>query len=175
MILQLKYYGDPILRKKAQEVKEITPEIQQLARDMIETMEATDGIGLAATQVGHLLRIYVSNVDYEREDGEVIIGEPRVYINPVLSSPSEALVERSEGCLSIPKLYAAVVRPLSIVVDALDINGVPFRRECYGYLARNMMHENDHLNGVLFIDRIQGKARQELDAPLRAIKKKYAS
>ncbi|MCC5831990.1 MAG: peptide deformylase [Chlamydiales bacterium] len=173
MILQLRYYGDPVLRKKAQPVEEITDEIRQLCRDMIETMLAVNGIGLAAPQVGHLLRIFVSNVAYEDQEGEVHLGDPVVYINPVISEPSDMLVERSEGCLSIPKLYAAVARPLKITVEALDIEGNPFKKECYGYLARNIMHENDHLNGVLFIDRIKGKRRTLLEPELRRIKQHY--
>lgn len=173
MILDLCYYGDPILRQKAEDVKEITEEIRQFCRDMIETMLHYNGIGLAATQVGSLLRIFVSNVEREDENGEVHLSEPRVYINPVLINPSDVLVERSEGCLSIPKLYASVARPLSIDVEALDIDGKPFKRECYGYLARNMMHENDHLNGVLFIDRIKGKKRTILEPELKRIKQQY--
>lgn len=169
----MRYYGDPVLREKAKPVEEITDEIRELCHNMIETMLHYNGIGLAATQVGYLWRIFVSNVEFEDENGELHLGEPKVYINPVLTNPSETLVERSEGCLSIPKLYAAVTRPLKIELEALDIDGKPFREECYGYQARNRMHENDHLNGVLFIDRIKGKRRNELDAPLRRIKQQY--
>lgn len=175
MSLQLRYYGDPILRKRASEVTEITPEIRQLCLDMMKAMVDFNGIGLAAPQIGVLLRILVSNVEMEREDGELVIGAPKVYINPVLSNVSEAVVDRSEGCLSIPKLYAGVVRPYSITVNALDIDGKPFEKECTGYLARNIMHEVDHLNGVLFIDRIKGKKRKELESNLRRIKKQYFS
>lgn len=173
MILELRYFGDPILRQQASPVGEITPEIQQFCKDLIETMLHHKGIGLAAPQVGRLLRIFVSTVDYEDENGEIHEGEPRVYINPQLKSPSPTLVERSEGCLSIPKLYMGVLRPLTIQVEALDINGEPFTRDCYGYLARNMMHEMDHLNGVLFIDRIKGKLRKEIEPDLRLIRQKY--
>jgi len=173
--LELRYYGDPVLRQKAKPVEEITDEIRQLALDMIETMLACKGIGLAATQVGHLLRIFVSNVDYEDEEGEVLLCDPVVYINPVISNPSDMLVERSEGCLSIPKLNALVARPLSIEVEAMDLDGNLFKKECYGYLARNIMHENDHLNGVLFIDRIKGKRRTLLEPELRRIKQQYYS
>lgn len=174
MKLDLRYYGDPILRQKAEPVNEITDEIRQFAHDMVETMLAYNGIGLAATQVGRLLRIFVSNVEYEDEEGEVHLCEPIVYINPVLSNPSETLVERSEGCLSIPKLYAPVARPLTVEVEAMDVEGKLFKKECYGYLARNVMHENDHLNGVLYIDRIKGKRRTSLEADLRRIKHQYS-
>lgn len=173
MKLDLRYYGDPILRKKAEPIAEITPEIKQLANDMIETMLAMNGIGLAAPQVGHLLRMFVSIVVGEDENGEILYGEPSIYINPHILNPSEATVERSEGCMSIPQLYLPIIRPLSIRIEATDIEGNPFSRECYGYLARCMMHENDHLNGVLHIDRIKGKKRNEIEPILRRIKLKY--
>ena len=173
MILQMRYYGDPILRKRAQPVLEITDEIREICHNMIETMRHYDGIGLAAPQVGYLLRIFVSNVAYEDEKGDIHLCEPKVYINPTLSNPSDALVERSEGCLSIPKLYAAVARPLSIDLEAQDMEGTLFQEKCYGYQARNRMHEKDHLDGVLFIDRIKGKRRTELEPALRRIKQQY--
>lgn len=169
---ELKYYGDPVLRKKAKPIEEITDEIRHLALCMIEVMDQHKGCGLAATQVGVLYRLFVSNVDHEDESGEVHLGEPRVYINPIISNPSDILVERSEGCLSIPKLTLPIERPLSIEVKATDLEGREFKRECYGFLARNIMHENDHLNGVLYIDRFKGK-REELTQALRKIKQTY--
>lgn len=173
MILKLRYYGDPILRQTAKPVEAITDEVREICSNMLETMKHYDGIGLAAPQVGYLLRIFVSNVAYEDEKGELHLGEPKIYINPILTHPSEALVERSEGCLSIPKLYLAIARPLSIHLEATDIEGNPFHEECYGYQARNRMHENDHLNGVLFVDRIKGKRRTEIEPALRRIKQQY--
>ncbi len=174
MILQMRYYGDPILRQQAKPVEAITDEIREICKNMIATMNHYEGIGLAAPQVGYLLRIFVSPVDYEDENGELHLTDPKVYINPVLINPSDALVERSEGCLSIPKLYAAVARPLSIEIEAMDLDGNIFRETCYGYQARNRMHEVDHLNGVLFIDRIKGKRRTELEPTLRRIKQQYS-
>ena len=173
MILQLKYYGDPVLRKVAKPVEEITDEILEICQNMTETMLHYEGIGLAAPQVGYLYRIFVSNLDYEDENGELHLCEPKVYINPVLTNPSESLVERNEGCLSIPKLHVPLVRPLSIHLEATDIHGNPFQEECYGYQARNRMHENDHLNGVLTIDRIKGKRRTLIEPDLRRIKLQY--
>jgi peptide deformylase len=171
----MRYYGDPILRQMAKPVEAITDEIRELCHNMIASMLHYNGIGLAAPQVGHLLRIFVSNLDYEDENGEIHLGEPKVYINPILSNPSEALVERTEACLSIPTLSVPVARPLSVQLEATDLNGDLFKEECYGYQARNRMHENDHLNGVLFIDRIKGKRRSQLDPILRHIKQQYAS
>lgn len=173
MALKLRYYGDPVLRKKAEEIKEITQEIRDLAHGMIDVMLKARGCGLAGNQVGQLLRIFVSNMEREDEEGRVHYGEPRVYINPVISNPSEVMCEVSEGCLSIPKLHLPVVRPLTVEVEALDLDGKVFKQQCYGYLARNMMHENDHLNGVLFIDRIRGKKRNEIESYLRHIKDTY--
>jgi len=170
---QLRYYGDPILREKAQPVEEITEEVRQLVKEMLEFIKTHDALGLAAPQIGILLRIFVANVDYEDENGEVHVTEPTVYINPVLKNHSEAIVERTEGCLSVPKLYLAIPRPLSVTVEAMDINGNRFTRDMYGYAARNIMHENDHLNGVLFFDWLKGKRRTQIDPQLRLIKQKY--
>ena len=117
--------------------------------------------------------MFVCRVDHEDDKGEVQLGEPIVYINPTLSNPSEAVVERSEGCLSIPKLYVPVLRPLSVTIEATDLEGNQFTQECYGYKARVMMHENDHLNGVLHIDRVKGKLRTEIEQALRQIKQMY--
>jgi peptide deformylase len=173
MKLNLRYYGDPILREKAKPIQEITEEIRQLAHNMIETMLSLNGIGLAATQVGVLLRLFVSNVDYEDEQGEIHFCEPKVYINPVLSNPSHVVAERSEGCLSIPKLYVPVSRPLAITIEWQDLEGNLFKREVSHFLARNLMHETDHLNGVLTIDRLKGKRRTEVEPFLRRIKQHY--
>jgi peptide deformylase len=173
MILKLRYYGDPILRQTAKPVEEITDEIREFCHNMADTMKHYEGIGLAAPQVGYPLRIFVSNVAYEDEKGEVQLGETKIYINPILTNPSPTLVERSEGCLSIPKLYLAVARPLAIHLEATDLDGNLFQEACYGYQARNRMHENDHLNGILFFDRIKGKKRTEIEPILRRIKQQY--
>ena len=169
----MRYYGDQILRKTAKPIEEITDEIREICANMVETMLHYDAIGLAATQVGYLLRIFVSNVASEDANGELHLGAPKVYINPTLSNPSEALVERTEGCLSIPKFYPPILRPLSIDLTATDSSGQKFQEKCYGYQARNRMHENDHLNGILMIDRIKGKRRTEIEPTLRRIKQAY--
>jgi peptide deformylase len=175
VILKIRYYGDPILRQIAQPVGAITDEVREICHNLVETILHYDGIGLAAPQVGILLRNFVTNVESEDEKGELHLGEPKIYINPELSTPGSTIVDRSEGCLSIPKLYLAIPRPLTIRLDALDINGNPFHEECYGYQARNRMHEVDHLNGVLFVDRVKGKRRTEIEPTLRRIKQQYSS
>ncbi len=171
--LTLRYYGDPILREKAKPIEEITDEIRALAKAMIEIMIQKNGIGLAAPQVGVSLRMFVSNVLHEDRAGEVHTGPPRVFINPILSNPSSASVERSEGCLSIPKLYAPVLRPFSITIEASDLEGRRFTEHPEAYVARCMMHETDHLDGILFTDHVKGRRRSEMEAYLRTIKMRF--
>lgn len=171
MILDLKYFGDEVLRKKAEPVEKITDEIRELVKNMIATMNRWKGVGIAAPQVGVSLRIFVSNIDFEDDEGEIHFCEPKVYINPVLSNFGEIFVEKSEGCLSIPGLYAPVSRPLRVDVEALNLEEEIFTEKASRYLARCIMHETDHLNGILFIDRIKGKMRRDLEPELKKIQK----
>ncbi len=163
--LQLRYYGDAVLRKRAEAVSAVTEAEQQLAEQMLETLYATgNGIGLAATQVGILKRLII--VDIGEEDDETYV--PLVLFNPeLLSFDGEIIVE--EGCLSIPDVTAEVKRPEIIVVEGLDVQNEPIRIEADGLLARVLQHEIDHLNGVLFIDRISGLKRQLLKEELLKI------
>ncbi|MEI8125440.1 MAG: peptide deformylase [Parachlamydiaceae bacterium] len=174
MKLPLAYYGAPILRKKCKRVDKINDELRQLIHDMEETMMSLDGIGIAAPQVHHDLALFLVRVPKETESGEPEEEQTMVFINPKILEHSEEHWFRGEGCLSIPKVYGTVERPLRIKVEATDLNGSQFVHEYSDLEARAIMHENDHINGVLFIDRVQGKERQELDSALRAIKKKYA-
>lgn len=163
--LQLRYYGDPILRKRAEVVQEITDTERLLADDMLETLYATYGIGLAATQVGILKRFLIVDID-EDEDGEEF--EPLMLFNPeILNAEGESVAE--EGCLSIPDLSADVRRPEQITVKAMNINSEDVEIDADGLLARVIQHEIDHLNGVLFIDRISGIKRQLLRDELKII------
>ena len=163
--LQLRYYGDAVLRKRAEAVSEVTEAEQQLAEQMLETLYATgNGIGLAATQVGILKRLII--VDIGEDDDETY--EPLVLFNPELMGfDGEIVVE--EGCLSIPDVTAEVKRPEIIVVEGIDVQNEPMRIEADGLLARVLQHEIDHLNGVLFIDRISGLKRQLLKEELLKI------
>ncbi len=163
--LQLRYYGDPVLRKRAEAVLEVTEAECQLAEQMLETLYATgNGIGLAATQVGILKRLII--VDIGEEDDEAY--EPLALFNPELVGvDGEIVVE--EGCLSIPDVTAEVKRPERIVVDGIDVQNESIRIETDGLLARVLQHEIDHLNGVLFIDRISGLKRQLLKEELLKI------
>jgi peptide deformylase len=160
--LQMRYYGDPVLRKRAEPVAEITDAERQLAEEMLMTLEATgNGIGLAATQVGVLKRLII--VDIGEDDDEAY--EPLVLFNPeILSSEGEIVAE--EGCLSIPDVTADVKRPERIVVEGIDVQNQTVHIETDGLLARVLQHEIDHLNGVLFIDRISGLKRRSLSDEL---------
>ncbi|NGX48778.1 MAG: Peptide deformylase [Candidatus Anoxychlamydiales bacterium] len=173
MILPLVYYGNSKLRSKCLEVQEITEEIKQLCLDMVETMDANNGVGLAAVQVGKFLRIIVIRPVLDDENNEVSLGDAEIYINPKLSDPAEKTEKRPEGCLSLPGLHEEVERPISIHIEALDIDGNKVSKEIKGYKAREIMHENDHLNGVLFIDRLPAKKRKEIEPALKEIKAKY--
>jgi peptide deformylase len=175
MILSLAYYGDPILRKKTDLVQEINDDIRQLVADMIETMYAEDGIGLAAPQVHHSFSLFVTCVPTYVDEHTLIPGTERVFINPKILSYSEEKNSLPEACLSLPKLSGYVTRPLKIVVEAMDLEGKIFTQEFVDYEARCILHENDHINGKLYIDRMENKERQALEQKLREIKKKYSS
>ena len=163
--LQLRYYGDAVLRKRAEAVLEVTEAEYQLAEQMLETLYATgNGIGLAATQVGILKRLII--VDIGEEDDETY--EPLVLFNPELMGFDGEIVAE-EGCLSIPDVTAEVKRPERIVVGAIDVQNEAVHIEADGLLARVLQHEIDHLNGVLFIDRISGLKRQLLKEELLKI------
>lgn len=170
-VLPLTFYNDPLLRKKAQEVGEITDEIRQFAADLLATCRKHHGIGLAAPQVGRSVRMFLVDLaDSDVDDGST--KEPFILINPRLSDPSSEVWSHAEGCLSIPGPYEEVVRPVSIFVSAIGIDGKPIERRFSGWEARVVMHENDHINGVLFIDRVDPKARKKLEPELHAIDKR---
>jgi peptide deformylase len=172
--LPIRYYGHSDLRVKAKPVEHITPEIVQICNDMLETMLSLDNaIGFAGPQLGVLLRIFVIREEKFLPNNEYYFGEPEVIINPVLSNPSKELVSMSEGCMSLPGLHVEVVRPKSIHVRYQNIKGEFIEEELHDFRARMFMHENDHLNGVLIIDRTDPKERKRVEPVLRAMKQKY--
>jgi peptide deformylase len=144
---------DRLLRQKAAPIKDINDEIRQLAKNMLEIMRVGKGIGLAGPQVGYLKRIFVTYTDKEG---------PMVFINPSIIWTSHEQADCEEGCLSLPGLYADVRRPEKIRVQARNEKGRAFNLEVAGILARVIQHENDHLEGILFIDRINEAKRQKL-------------
>lgn len=171
---KLVYYGDPVLRRHCEPVQTITDEIRQLCIDMIETMVANNGVGIAAPQVGVPLRIFISAMDGRDRDGYTVLSHPEIYINPKIISVSKKEILLSEGCISIPGVYEEIMRPQDVTIEALDINGNTFTIEATGWKARNLLHENDHINGVLHIDRVGKLRRKQLEAALKKIKKKYS-
>jgi peptide deformylase len=172
-ILKLLYYGHPFLRRHSEPIAEITEEIKQLALDMVEVMDANNGIGLAAPQVGHLIRLFILRNYIELPDGRLQLSAPQVFINPKLSNASQEMIIDAEGCLSLPGFHVPVPRPAHVTIEALDLDGNPFKEERSEYKARVVMHENDHLNGVLQIDRTDRASRKKIEPYLRELKKKY--
>jgi peptide deformylase len=153
--LEVRILGDPVLRESAEDVQEITAEIKQLIEDMFETMYSEEGVGLAAPQVGISQRIIV--VDPQDESKQRF-----ALINPVVREVSKEVERGEEGCLSIPGLKDIVERPATCVVEGLNPDGTPRRVEAQGLLARILQHEVDHLNGILFIDRLSPLKRKML-------------
>ena len=150
MELQLVIHPDTLLRKKSERVVDINDEIVALADAMVEKMHEARGIGLAGVQVGRLHRIFVTHVEDDT---------PRVFINPSILETSVEQSDYDEGCLSIPAIYSDVTRPEAVQVQAWNERGRPFTMDADGLLARVIQHENDHLNGVLFIDYLTDDVR----------------
>lgn len=173
MKLAFCYYGNPILRKKGEPITEITDEIRQLATAMIDYFDNNNGIGLSAQQVGKALRLFVLRRYIHLPDGRWTTSEPHVYINPKILERSKETWVEEEGCMSIPKLQLPVERPLRIKVESTKLDGSRIIEELEGINARVVMHENDHINGVLYIDRVEDKYLKPVEAKLREIKKKY--
>jgi peptide deformylase len=148
-MLDIVTYGNEILGKKALPVKDIDDVIRKLGADMLEAM-AGKGIGLAGPQVDSPLRLFVTNVEGDK---------PRVFINPEIVLTSQELISIEEGCLSLPRLYLDVIRPEFVRVQAWNEKGRPFTVETDGLLARVIQHEYDHLEGILFIDRLKSGKR----------------
>ena len=160
-ILDVKKYGNPVLRVRAEEVPEVNDEIRELAEEMIDTMYEENGIGLAAPQVGRSLRLFVIDTHFDHEeyetDGEKLLCPkmPVTLINPVILSTSGEPISFEEGCLSIPEINATVIRPEKIVLKAMLLDGKMIEAEFGALTARCMQHEIDHLDGVLFTDRAE--------------------
>jgi peptide deformylase len=154
-VREIRLLGDPVLRQKAEPVAEVDDEIRHLIADMFETMYDADGVGLAAPQVGVSLRVIV--VDPRDESVP-----PFALVNPEIVERAEEVERGEEGCLSIPGLREIVERSARVVVEGLDRDGLPRRIEAEGLVARILQHEIDHLDGILFIDRLSPLKRQML-------------
>lgn len=149
--------GDPVLREKAEEVEVFDEELRSLVRDMFETMVAEEGAGLAAPQIGISKRIFVADIRESR-------GAPARFamVNPKLVEVSDEVESEAEGCLSIPGVSEVVTRPARVAVEGFDPTGEPLRVEADELLARVIQHEIDHLDGILFFDRISPLKRSLL-------------
>lgn len=142
-LLPLHLLGSPLLRQHSTEVKTVDDEIRRLVADLFETMDAAKGVGLAANQVGVARRVAVVDAD----------GDRFVMIDPTIIE-AEGRATAEEGCLSIPEIYGDVARPDRVVIDALDQEGIRYRKEATGLKARAIQHEIDHLDGILFLDHL---------------------
>lgn len=181
MELEITLFGNPILRRRGALVSEITPEIRQLADDMIETMHAASGIGLAAQQVGQALQMAVIDIpaDTEAPSRMWVEGRPvdwREYMPLVLLNPDLQVVKKKssspEGCLSFPGITGEVSRPIRVTCSCMDLNGQRWTFEADGLLGRAVLHEVDHLNGVLFTDHMHPTERASLRGDIEEIRQR---
>lgn len=160
---KIRVYGDSVLRRKAKPVDDVDERIDQLVQDMFAALDVEGGVGLAAPQIGVSLRVIVISVPSE--------GGPRnelALINPVITS-AEGWQESEEGCLSVPGIYEKVQRRAKVAVEGLELSGAPFKAEYEGLPATVFQHEIDHLDGVLFIDRLSPLKRRMLENELAKI------
>lgn len=181
MILDIVKYGHPVLRQKGARIETITMEIKKFMADMFETMHANHGVGLAAQQVGNAIQLTVLDVreakdrpswlELDGKPADVDAFMPLVLINPEIKPVGEP-VTGGEGCLSFPEIFGEITRPEAVDVKALDKKGKPIEFRCGGLLSRAIQHEADHLNGILFIDRMLKKTKEELQPELDQLQAK---
>ena len=180
MILDIVKYGAPVLRQKGKAVGEITAEVRELAADMIETMRGATGVGLAAQQVGFPLKLTVlevavtderpSTMTIEGKEADLADWMPMVLLNPVLELGREK-EESNEGCLSFPEITAEIERSSWVKAKGQLLDGREIEFEATGLLARALQHEADHLNGILFIDRMRSGTRTALAGRLKRLQR----
>ena len=180
MILQIFEYGDPILRAKGKPIENMDDRIRELAANMIETMHAANGVGLAAQQIGEALQLTVLDVSLVEDrpstlklDGKEVdpkAAMPLVLINPEIELRGTTEVG-VEGCLSFPEITGDIERAKSVIVRAQTLDGGTIEIEASGFLARAIQHEGDHLNGILFIDRMNSAAKAALSSRLKRLQK----
>jgi peptide deformylase len=180
MSLPIVHYNLPVLRKKGAKISAFTSVLRKLADGMIDTMHEAQGIGLAAQQVGHALQLCVvdlreAKVDFTWElDGTHLpldLFMPLVIVNPVVTELPSPETVYEEGCLSFPEIRGDIVRPDAISVKFQDSTGTPHQLTCDGLFSRCVQHEVDHLNGVLFIDRMEKKVRAPLEHSIKQLAK----
>jgi peptide deformylase len=162
-ILPIRIYPDPVLRTKTRPVVEFGPALRRLAANMIETMVAAPGIGLAAPQVGHEVRLAVVDLSVGEDPAQL-----HILVNPEVVR-REGLETDVEGCLSLPGITDKVDRPTSITMRAVDLAGKPIELEAEDWLARAICHEVDHLDGILFTDHLRGLRRERVRRQLHKL------
>ena len=180
MKLEIVQYGDPVLRAKGKRIEKIDDRTRELAQNMIETMHAANGVGLAAQQVGEPLQLTVLDVSQVEDrpttmklngrDVDATKVMPLVLVNPEIEVGRE-VESGTEGCLSFPEVTGEIDRAISIQVRARNLNGEPIEIATSGFLARAIQHEVDHLNGILFIDRMSSAAKTSLASRLKRLQK----
>ena len=180
MILPILQYGDPILRAQGKPIEEIDDRIRELAANMIETMHAAHGVGLAAQQIGEALQLTVldisavedrpSTLKSDGKDADPNSAMPLVLINPEIELHGETEVG-VEGCLSFPEITGDIERAHCVMVRAQNLEGITIQIGAGGFLARAIQHEHDHLNGILFIDRMRSAAKAALSSRLRRLQR----
>ena len=180
MKLPIRKYGDPILRAKGKRIERVDEQIRSLAESMLETMQAANGVGLAAQQVGEALQLTVLDVSQVEDRpstmkingaaAEIATMMPLVLLNPTLRLGEEK-DSGTEGCLSFPDITAEIDRASSVELDAETLEGKPIHLEASGLLSRALQHEVDHLNGILFIDRMSSAAKASVASKLKRLQK----
>lgn len=176
--LHIVSYPAEVLRQTAAPVREITAEVRAVAERMIELMHQADGVGLAAPQVGLSWRLFVADVPEDDDEGRSAAAEPPsatrgpvVYINPVISDPAGAVERYEEGCLSLPDIRGDVLRPPTVTIRAMGLDGREFTQRGTGLLARCWQHELDHLDGILILDRMTQMSRLKNRPAVRRLEK----
>jgi peptide deformylase len=174
-------YGAPVLKKKAEPVVRIDGNIMEIASEMLQAVRIFEGIGLAAPQIGISMKMMALALPADPEKGAELASSPgeaqllprmpMILLNPEIVAFSPALGIRDEGCLSVPEIYAPVIRPLSITLRAITIEGEVIQCECGGLLGRCIQHEMDHLEGILFVDRLTPDEFAKIEPELKALEK----
>lgn len=171
----IRYLGDPVLREKCVEVKEVTPEILDIANRLLVTMKASNGLGLAAPQIGYTYRMFAICISDEiDEKGNPLDAEPMVLLNPKITKFYSKKITLHEGCISIPGFYEEVTRPEQIDIEAIDLQGNKvIEKGLCRWRSRCMQHEIDHLDGILFIDRFPPELKEKHANQLQLLEMQY--
>lgn len=169
MILPVTVYGDPVLRKKTEPITKEFPDLKGFVQNMFETMYNSDGVGLAAPQVGQAIRVFVLDTTHEDEDEPA--GIRKAFINPVILEKSGDEWVMNEGCLSVPEIREDVLRPETVKIKYVDEDFVEHTEEYSGFTSRVIQHEYDHLEGIMFVDYLNPLKKRLLRSKLTAISK----